>query len=80
MVSRVRPEDLGHDQIPRARIRGIPRAPAGMVEAVRTLAELAGLGALVAAAWTVDVSAGLAALGVGLIIAANYAGRSGVIR
>lgn len=44
--------------------------------ALRTLAELAGIACLVAAAWTLAPSLGLAVLGLGLILAANFAGRS----
>lgn len=51
----------------------IPPRRAGT--AIRTLAELLGIACLVAAAWTVAVPLGLAVLGLGLILAANFAGR-----
>lgn len=82
MVNRVYPEDLGADVRPRRR----PRIPAGidvrslgsgLELAARTVAELAGLALIVLAAWTWAPAIGYAVGGVCLLLAANFAGRSG---
>lgn len=47
----------------------------GLAPYLRSLVELAGIAALVIAAFAVDIILGIAALGVGLILVANFAGR-----
>lgn len=53
----------------RIRIRRLPPLP------VRSLVEVAGLGCLVGAGFTVSAAVGLVVLGIALILAANFAGR-----
>lgn len=45
---------------------------------LRTVAELAGMTCIVAAAWLTALPLGLLTLGIALILAANYAGRGGI--
>lgn len=57
--------------------RAVERVGIELLVLVRLLAELTGLALIVAAFWLLAPWAGVLAAGIALILAANFAGRSG---